>query len=260
MRILKRMTLIFLAFSLVVFFIVPSVEAADRSFDDIFVNYEQRSTWDKQAEELKGELVSMADGISGHDLWKSLWNENISSEKRAANALKLAYELFPGSDLRRWEDIKGFWYPGIVPKPLAAMDAVYVAAYELVKMDRQGAAWLARNMLNDIARSSRTRYHFMKTAPDEYAFIIEALKNEGMKPVIGSWTDPDIKGKLPLAVPVRGYIGNNWAISMHYTFLNGTGQIVNLGNYAWDRVKGKIYRVTESERNGGLNVIYVPRR
>lgn len=260
MRILKRITLLFLAFSLVVFFIAPSVKAAERTFDDIFINYEQRSTWDKQAEELENELASIADGISGYNLWKTLWNENISSDQRAANALKLAYELFPGSDLRRWEDIEGFWYPGIVPKPLAAMDAVYVAASELVTMDRPGAAWLTRNMLNDISRSSRARYHFMKTAPKEYVSIIEALKSEGMKPVIGSWTDPEIKGKLPLAVPVRGYVGNNWAISMHYTFLNGSGQIVNLGNYAWDRVKGKIYRVTESERNGGMSVMYIPQR
>jgi hypothetical protein len=256
---MKRMTLLVLAFSLVVFCIVPSVKAADRSFDDIFNNYEQRSTWDKQAKELENELASIADGISGYDLWKTLWSDNISSEKRAANALKLAYELFPGSDLRRWEDIEGFWYPGIIPKPLASIDAVYVAASKLVTIDKPGAAWLARNMLNDISRSSRTRYHFMKTAPEEYAYIIEVLENKGMKPVIGSWTVPDIKGKLPLAGPVRGERGLEWAL-MHrnLSFLNASGQISSRGRYAWDRVNGRLYRIIDRNRNGRNKIIYFP--
>lgn len=259
MRYLKKLMFYFLAFSLVIFFYAPSVVAAERSLDDIFTNYQQRSTWDMQAEDLKRELESMADGNSGYDLWKTLWNEDISSDQRVANALKLVDELFPGSDLRRWEEVKGFWYPSRVPKSLAAIDAVYVAAGELVRMERPGAAWMARNMIYDLSRSSRTRLYFMKTAPVEYKTIIDALENKGMYPVIGKWTQPEIDGMLPLAVPVRGYIDSGNAISLNYIFFSGSGQITSFGDYAWNRSKGKMYRVAHREDNGGNHIMYFPR-
>ncbi len=258
MKYFKKIMFYFLAFSLVFSLYVPLINASERSFDDIYSDYLNSSKWEKDAEELLFELRSGADPLTGYDLWRSLWNESIDPEKRAANAIKLIDELYPDSDIRRWNDIEGFWYPGIVPKPLAAIDAVYVASLELIQMDSNGSAWLARNFVNDLSRSSRAKFHFMKTAPAEYLTIINMLRDKGMNPVIGNWTEPEVKGKLPLAVPVRGYVGNNWAVSMNYTFLNGSGQIVNMGNYAWDRIRGRIYRIIDRERNGGSHVIYFP--
>lgn len=258
MRYLKKIIYYFLAFSLLFSLYVPRINASEKSFDELYSSYLNSSNWEKNAGELLSELKLKADKKTGYDLWRTLWNESIDPEKRAANAIKLIDELYPDSDIRRWNDVEGFWYPGIIPKPLAAIDAVYVASLELVRMDRKGSAWLARNFLNDLSRSSRARYHFMKTAPAEYLSIINMLKDKEMNPVIGNWTEPEVKGKLPLAVPVRGYVGNNWAVSRNFTFLNGSGQIVNMGNYAWDRIRGRIYRVIDRERDDGSHVIYFP--
>ncbi len=258
MKYFKKIMFYFLAFSLVFSLYVPLINASERSFDDIYSDYLNSSKWEKDAEELLVELRSEADPLTGYDLWRSLWDDNIGSDQRVANSIKLIDELFPESDTRRWNDIKGFWYPGIVPKTLAAIDAVYVASLELLQMDRKGSAWLARNFVNDLSRSSRAKLYFMKTAPAEYLTIINMLKDKEMDPVIGNWTDPEVKGNLPLAVPVRGYIGNNRALSEDYIFLSGSGQIVNVGNYAWDRIKGRIYRVIDRERDGGSHIIYFP--
>lgn len=259
MRYIQKVIVLFLAFSLLIFTYAPTINASERSFDEIYSYYRDSRIWDKNAEELTVELRSMADVSTGYDLWRSLWNESVGPEKRVANAIKLMDELYPGSDLRRWNEVKGFWYPSRVPKPLAAIDTVYVAALELLKMDNPGAAWLARNLINELSRYSRAKHYFMKTAPVEYKMIIDILESKGMNPVIGRWPQPEIKGTLPLAVPVRGVIDSGNAISRNYIFLNGSGQITSFGSYAWNRSKGKLYRVAHREDNGGSNIIYFPR-
>ena len=85
------------------------------------------------------------------------------------------------------------------------------------------------------------------------------LKDKGMNPVIGKWTQPEIDGMLPLAVPVRGYIDSGNAISLNYIFFSCTGLIRSFGDYAWNRSRGKMYRVAHRADNAGKHIIYFPR-
>ncbi|MBN1332245.1 MAG: hypothetical protein JW971_00650, partial [Synergistales bacterium] len=59
--------------------------------------------------------------------------------------------------------------------------------------------------------------------------------------------------------PVRGWVSQNFAIGRNFVFLNASGQIANLGNYAWDRKNGNIYRVFDREDNP-LNFWFLYRR
>lgn len=244
---IKRFSIVVLFFCVAVFLNVAYGRASESTFDDLYSSYVNYSRWEKDAAALAEDLSSKAANVSGYDLWKVMWNTDLTHEQRSADALKLISELFPGSDIKRWNEISGFWYPDVIPKSLAAIDAVYVAASELVQINSPGSIWLARNILNDLAESSRAKHYFMSTAPQEYKSIKDIFDSKGIRPAIGNWSEPDVKGELPLAVPVRGFKSMDSAIGYGYTFFGASGQIANLGRYAWDREKGRIYRVVDRD-------------
>lgn len=233
--------------------------AYGNTFDQLFSNYVNMEKWENSSEILHEELLAKAEVSEPADLWWSLWDPDKLGEQKAANALKLVDYLYPDGDISRWEEIKGLWYPSLIPTTLAAVDAVYVAAHELLEMDREGAAWLARNLVNDLGKSSRARHYFMKYGPEEYLQIITRLSDMGLNPDYGNWTEPHTTGTMRLANPVRGKISQNFAIASHFIFMNSSGQIVNLGTYAWDREKGRIYEVIDSERDDS-SVVFLPMR
>ncbi len=238
-------------------FSLPAL-AESTTFDELAASYEKEKLHGAEAEELKIELLSIADtGKKDLLLWKGLFANGFSCEKKIANALLLIQRLYPQGDVSRWEEVSGMMYPSLVPSPLAAVDGVYVAALGLAGKDEKGAKWLARELLNDLADSSRGKMYFINTAPAKYELIISALESEGFSPDYGKWPEARIEGNLPLASPVRGYIGYEYAMSRGFVFLNAWGGIANNGTYAWDRRKGRIYRVVDRERN---RKIFIPLR
>jgi len=255
-RIILRFNLV-----LVIFFLILtgsiSMEASDTGFEELVSRYIRAERWEKSSIELRKDLLSKAEPKEPVDLWWSLWDMDSRGEQRAANALKLVEYLYPGGDISRWDEIQGLWYPSLIPTTLAAIDAVYVAAWELLEMDREDASWLARDLVNDLGRSSRAKHYFMKHGPEEYRQIITGFSERGLEPDYGNWTEPETIGSLSLASPVRGSISQNFAVSFNLVFLNASGEIVNLGTYAWDREKGKIYEVIDRERDDN-NVVFLP--
>ena len=231
--------------------------ASENSFEQLYSTYMNAEKWQSSSEILRQELLEKAGPKTPVDLWWSLWDLDSSGEQRAANALKLVEYLYPEGDISRWDEITGLWYPSLIPTPLAAVDAVYVAAGELLEMGREDAAWLARNLVNDLGRSSRAKHYFMKHGPEEYLRIITGLRERDLTPDYGNWTEPETIGTLSLASPVRGKINKNFAISGNFIFLDASGGVVNLGTYAWDRKNGKIYEVIERERDDS-SMVFVP--
>ncbi len=220
------------------------------TFDELAENYRIARDQDLSADNLMKDLISVADKDKNNvELWRSLWYEEVKADKRTANALLLVRRIFPDGDTSRWDEVSGFFYPGVIPSTLAGVDAVYSASLGLINMEMKGSDRLARNLMNSLLDSSRAKIYFFDTAPYEYTYIANNLSKRGYFPDYGDWPEADISGKLPLASPVRGRISSNLAAARNLVFLNASAGIVNNGAYAWDREKGMIYRVIDREDN-----------
>ncbi|PKL02480.1 MAG: cell division protein FtsL, partial [Synergistetes bacterium HGW-Synergistetes-2] len=174
--------------------------------------------------------------------------EGLAPREGASNALSLLNALLEGGDPARWESASGFFLPSFVPKPLAAADAVYAAALHLLRMDGKGASELAGMLFERLLDSPKGKYFFISAAPAEYSEIVRILTQRDVVPSFGKWPEGVVEGRLPLGAPVRGRVSRDRAISEGMTFLNGAGQPVPNGMYAWDRKRGRIYDVVDVER------------
>ncbi len=240
---MKRTALFLLLAALIGLFLSPGPAWASRSFEELLDIYTRKSEIRHEAEALRSELLGMAWDSEDLDLLGSIMDPSLTSEQRAANGLKLIDELFPGGDPARWESISGFWIPRMIPKPLAAFDAVFFTAIALLEMEREDAPWIARDILEDLRRSSRATLLALRTAPKEYLWIVEALEEGTRMPPVGGWPEAVIRGKLPFARQVSFAVSETHAIMREMQFLNAAGQPAPNGPYAWDRDRGRIYRV-----------------
>lgn len=243
MNILKRMALFLLLAALIGLFQAPGPAGASRSFEELVDIYTRKSEIRPEAEALRSELLEMTWDSGELDLLGSIMAPSLTPEQRAANGLKLIDGLFPGGDPARWESISGFWIPRMIPKPLAAFDAVFFTAIALLEMGREGAPWIARDLLVDLRRSSRAALLALRIAPEEYLWIVETLEELTKMPPMGGWPEAVIRGKLPFARQVRSAVTETHAIMKEMQFLNSAGQPTPSGPYAWDRDRGRIYRV-----------------
>ncbi len=195
--------------------------------------------------ELRSLLISEAPEEELVSTWEKLW-EDIDTGEKASRAIYLIESLFPNGDVSRWEEVSGFWYPSLIPKSLAALDAVYVLALSLDQTGNPDGKYLAYEILRDLSKSRKGRIYAFMTAPEEYAEIKESLKE------IKGFSLPKGKiiGSLPFAHPVRGKYSMTSRTLTQYVYLNGYGQPTSsTGAYGWDRKKGMIFKQIERESN-----------
>ncbi len=236
-----------LLFALV--FVVMNVTAAFASrYDDLLARYESAATGNADAEALRIRLAEKTENLSPLGLWDSLMREGISAELRAANALALLDALVPDGDPARWNETGGFWRPREIPTPLAAVDAILVAASSLATMDDPGAPWLARKLLLAFLSDPAAALLFADHGPAEYAETVDALTRKQVLPPHGVWRKDISVGRLPLAREVRGFVTRDRAYAEGMTFLDAVGRPAANGVYAWDRVRGKIYVAADDRR------------
>jgi len=133
----------------------------------------------------------------------------------------------------------------MIPKPLAAFDAAFFTVMALLEMDRPEAPWVAQDLLQALRSSSAAALLALRTAPAEYPWIVGALEKGTGLPPLGGWPRGKVRGKLPFAHPVRSVITEIQAQSRDMLFLNSAGQPAPGGPYAWDRDRGRVYRVIE---------------
>jgi len=240
-----------LIFAAAFFLALDMTPAEAWTYEELVEVYGTKEESMPEARELKEALLSEAGELDGLGLWRSIIDSSTPHRKRAANALKLIEILFPQGDTSRWEEVSGFWYPALIPRPLAAFDAVYYAAMGLLELDEPGAPWLARELMSGLRRSSRSAHIAMREAPAEYAPIVAGLdERTGLSPM-GGWPSGELVGSLPFARPVRFSISADWALVMGMTFLDNSGVPTSgMGPYAWDRKRGAIYRVTDGSDDG----------
>ncbi len=209
---------------------------------------EARDAGMARAESLRAELLSRARGGTPIDRWRRMVRGEGTPGEVAADALVLVEGLFPGGDPSRWEDVKGFWLPADVPLPLAALDAVFYGAIALLEMPDDRAPWLARGLVESLAASDRARTVAFRTAPAEVRAFLEKLAEQAPPPPVGGWPTGRAVGKLPFAHAVSGWITETRATMQDMTFLNAAGVPVGgRGGYAWDRERGRLYRVLDGE-------------
>jgi len=212
--------------------------------------YKAMEEGERQALVLKESLLAEAPDLKPYELWRSLWS-NLSPREKASRAMAIIEALYPEGDPSRWEEVGGFFLPQEVPKSLVALDAVFVAAQSLVQLDDESSPWLARKLLIDLSRSRWARHHFMRTAPEEYPSIVKAIDAATGLPPVGGWPMGEIRGKLPLARPVRWWITIATAMSEEMLFLDASGRPTGShGPYAWDRRRGRIYNVNFGRDDG----------
>ena len=156
-------------------------------------------------------------------------------------ALALVDRMFPQGDPGKWDEVDGFWHPGLISRSLASLDAVFVSGLALLAMSDEAAETLAIELFRKLATSPRARYHALLNAPAEYGRVLS--RREKVTPPLPHGV---ILGRLPLAHPVRGWITEDRALQLGATFLDGFGGVSRGGGpYAWDRNEGKIYRVRD---------------
>jgi len=223
--------------------VVQSSRATE--FEDLVSLYKSKEAGESDGLKLQERLLQEAPkGISQYNMWESLFNRELSNEERASLALKLIDELFPQGDPALWSSVEGLWIPQMVPKPLAALDAVYVAIDSLLSMEEKGAPWLARSLFLRLYESREARIYGIRTVPVEAANIVEKLKYKAPLAPLGGWPTFNLIGNLPFANKIYGYISVDTALSYNMTFLDSMGRPRGgSGIYAWDRARGRIYIV-----------------
>jgi len=218
------------------------------TWEELVEAYGQKEELKPEAKALGEKLLAEASELQGVELWRHLVDPDTPGRQRAADGLKLIKELFPGGEPSRWDDVSGFWLPAMVPKPLAAFDAVYYTAMGLLKLEEPGAAWLARQLLTELKRSTRATHLALREAPAEYETILSQLEETTKLPPVGGWPKGKTTGTLPFARPVRFHVSADYALVKGMTFLNRSGVPVSgMGPFAWDRKRGAIYHVLDDE-------------
>lgn len=222
------------------------------TIEDWAAALEARNAGEASAGVLRAELAARAGDASPIERWRRLARGEGSPQMQAADALALVESIFPNGDPARWEDVTGFWQPADVPRPLAAFDAVFYGARALLAMKDDRAPWLARSLVESLAASDRGRTLAFRTAPAEARDLLKTLEILAPPPPIGGWPSGVAKGTLPFAHGVSGWITESRATMRDMTFLNAGGVPVGgMGVYAWDREKGRIYRVIDQD-NGRI--------
>ncbi len=220
-------------------------ETVEKRFEDLVLRYGARTEARAGAAEYRAALEARADRISPYELWRSLFRSGTEPEKGAANALSLLSLLVKDGDPARWDSAAGFFYPSETPKPLAAADAVYMAALYLLRMEEEMAGHLAASLLEGLLQSSRAKHFFLTTGPAEYGVLVSEMTARSLLPSFGRWPESMEAGRLPFAAPVRGWVTYGRALSEDMVFLDGAGRPQSNGYYAWDRKRGRIYTVVE---------------
>jgi len=220
-------------------------ETVEKRFEDLVLRYGARTEARAGAAEYRAALEARADRISPYELWRSLFRSGTEPEKGAANALSLLSLLVKDGDPARWDSAAGFFYPSETPKPLAAADAVYMAALYLLRMEEEMAGHLAASLLEGLLQSSRAKHFFLTTGPAEYGVLVSEMTARSLLPSFGRWPESMEAGRLPFAAPVRGWVTFGRALSEDMVFLDGAGRPQSNGFYAWDRKRGRIYTVVE---------------
>jgi len=242
---MKKMILILFLAVLVILPAPPGRAEAAMSYEELLEVYSRKFENRPKAEALRSTLLEMAWDSGGPTLLGSIKDPGLPPEQRAANGLKLIEVLFPNGDPARWERVSGFWSGPMIPKPLAAFDAVFFTVMALLEMDRPEAPWVAQDLLQALRSSSAAALLALRTAPAEYPWIVGALEKGTGLPPLGGWPRGKVRGKLPFAHPVRSVITETQAQSRDMQFLNSAGQPAPGGPYAWDRDRGRVYRVIE---------------
>lgn len=238
-----RWRILFLGALVLALIVAPEALAYERTWNDLAERYSIRAEDRQHAMELRERLVAQAPEEDEKLLWEGLWKED-DPLKKASMSLALVEKLFPDGDPSRWDEISGFWRPKEIPRSLAALDAVYVASLSLLEIESSepGAHSLAFELLDSLLRSSRARYHAFLNAPEEYLVLTEAFSDESP-----SLPEGTIVGRLPFAHPVRGSVSTDGALFRKMTMLNNMGQVAQgAGSYAWDRRRGKIFRIRDT--------------
>ncbi len=188
------MTAVFLAFAG-----GAAAETVEKRCEDLVLRYGARTEARAGAAEYRDALESRADRMSPYELWRSLFRPGTEPEKGAANALSLLSLLVKDGDPARWDSAAGFLYPSETPKPLAAADAVYMAALYLLRMEEDMAGHLAASLFEGLLQSSRAKHFFLTTGPAEYGVLVSEMTARGLLPSFGKWPESAQAGRLPFA-------------------------------------------------------------
>ncbi|MDO9507978.1 MAG: hypothetical protein Q7I97_01325 [Thermovirgaceae bacterium] len=244
---MKKLVLAMILIAITVFPALSDDSAPKRSYEELAALYLAKEEARPEVVELEESLLSIADHAKPFDLWRSIRDTGTPSRLRAANGLALIRLLFPEGDPSRWENVSGFWFPQMIPKPLAAFDAVYYTSLALLDLEERGAPWLAQRIVEDLRRSSRAAHLALRTAPREYENLVENLEERTGLPPVGGWPEAVVSGSLPFAHAASSFVTQDHAMMLGMVFLNASGQPVSgMGPFAWDRKKGHVYRVAES--------------
>lgn len=216
----------------------PAASGTDteKSWNELAASVERRESGRAQARALEERLNSEIVKAPLYSLWKTMVKEPSS---RLASAWSILRGCVPDGDVSRWAEVNYFELPSETPRAFMVIDALYAALIELPR--QEGGVWLAEDLLRQFSKSSHGRYDFLGICPKPVADALAEIKSK--TGLIGQWTPREIVGTLPIARPVHGIITYTRAMNEDMQFLDGAGIPASNGFYAWDRKRGKIYRI-----------------
>lgn len=214
--------------------------AVAETWQDMLSWMEQRETIRTEGAEFLAELRREAPSGTERELWKMLWVGEARS--RAAAGVALMDRIFPAGSPARWEEARGFMAGSFyIPRQLAGMDALFVTVAALDAVP--GGEWTAAAYLRDFARSGRGMVKFIEQIPSGLQKPINSIiEKTGLD---GDWTVKTARRQLPLLPVYGGTITRDGAESRALQYVDGVGRLASNGYYAWDRDKGRIYKVVE---------------
>lgn len=236
-----------------------TVWGGNASYEELLHRYELRMAGREKILPVRGWILASARTASPEERWLALdevfrgeslhaLSEKAFSLEIAADALALVEAIFPDGDPGKWDFVSGFWNPREIPKSLAAVDAVFWTAASLLRQGApSGAEWLAFRLLDRLAASPRATLYFLSTCPAEGDVLLREMESRGLVPPRGSWGERYSLGRQPLAAPLRGWVSSETAVRRGMVFLDGDGRPASGGPFAWDRKKGRLYRIQESD-------------
>ncbi len=224
---------------------IPAFAAAD--WDSFVLEMEKRSRIKETGAVMVKDLLKNAPAGTESELWSMLWSGDHNS--RAAAAVALVDRVFPDGDPSRWQEVSGFVSDmSLRPRQLLAMDAFFAAIDSLSALPDGacGAAYL----LELFGRSAFGKVTFIEEIPQGMDVILKGVVSATGLP--GDWSIKRVRGRLPLLPVYGGSVTSSRADSENMQYLDGYGSIASNGVYAWDRNRGRVYRVIEGGKHRGI--------
>ena len=234
---MKKLHALILSLILIASFGTAAV--ADEDWDSFVARMKQQEMIKTEGAAYLEQLAAMVPNADYIGLWQISCSAP-SLKDRAAAGYALVLNLFPNGDPARWQEVQGFFPPGsYVPAQIVAVNALFNTVIALTQMPE--GKYSAAFLMKRFSQSARGMLIFIETTPAVFRETLDTLIAEtGLD---GDWTTKKVEGIYPFVPVYNGMRTEQFAVTNKLIFLNGYGGVAQNGPFAWDKLRGYVYRI-----------------